>query len=246
LTASPRRDINHAVSEPEGEEGKAAPVEGNLGRAKWASNKLYADALQARLADKLAEIEGGKPAQGGGSFAQATRAFRGEAAARDGFARAVGRLLEVDGWGPRTGVEGAVVSLHGEDGERLPAGQPVAVGRFARLLLHGEKAGPDWMRVESLDRTDERVALALKPAADPSARPPAPGVTRHHLGRDAVHAFRVERKGATVTATMRGTDERPNSGREAGGFLAAARNTRIAKAVASDAWRAFVESLIAD
>jgi len=185
-------------------------------RAKWATHRLAADALGARLFERLAAVEAAR--------------------LREAF-------LDVDGWGDLVGAPGVEFELHDLEGDPVIRAAPEP-GDFVRTRPFGKTGGDHWTLVESVADGPHQVELVLRPSHDPSAFPPARAVTCHYLDPGAKLTFALARDGARVSARVHRIGERPNDGEGAGGTEAAARNARLFERADRGLWDALVDGLL--
>lgn len=164
------------------------------------------------------------------SHAAASRTYGSVGDAQTAFAAQSKKLLDVAHWSELSGPENAKFSLYDATGTKI-ASRPASVGDFVRIDLPGQTQS-DWVRVEDVGISPDRVGVRVRPSYDPTKRPLTPDVTAHFFTREATNTFLVERDGAKVAARVEGRDERANVGFSAGGGVSALRN----RAVAEGAW----------
>lgn len=109
--------------------------------------------------------------------------------------------------------------------------------------------GYDWVRVEAVedksdpDGSDERMALRVRPAADPTQR--GENVS-HFFSNTSTSSFVVERQGGRVTAAVYGRNEVPNT--ETDNFVDKVRNAVVGVSalvgLANVQWKNLVSGLI--
>lgn len=210
-------------------------------RAVWASYKIFGDALQGQLAERVAAMEEAKRAAG---FDETTsRTYASEASAQSAFGAAADALLDPARWGRIWGAPSAPFALFTESGRPTGRHAPEA-GDFVRDEAFCAHRGASWSRLEALERDEHRLSLTLRPAHDPSRRPPTPGVTCHFLTRAATIRFTVERKGERVVARVEVAGCQPNTGDEAGGRITAMKNDTAARLADAGFWKKATEVLI--
>jgi hypothetical protein len=164
------------------------------------------------------------------SSARTSHAYGSEADARAAFASRAKTLADVGQWTALSGRENAKFDLFDRSGAAV-AGRSAAVGDFVRVQLPGQKQY-DWVRVEDVSVSADRVGIRVRPTFDPTKRPATPDVVAHFFSRETTNTFLIERNGASVTARVEGRDESANVGARAGGLDSAIRN----RAACEGAW----------
>lgn len=133
------------------------------------------------------------------------------------FQKAAGRLLSVDQWQRLSGDASATFCLTGENGLELRG--KTKAGDYIKIDIPGPGTktgeGFDWVHVEAIEnfsdeeKDSEAVLVRVRPSAKPSDREnehPA-----HFFKDNATSNFIVQRQGRTVTATILGRNEIPNT-----------------------------------
>ncbi len=183
----------------------------------------------------------------------AIRHYSSEAEARAAFSADRVRLLDVSQWGSLTpGGMAATFTLCDSDGH--PVTRPAQVGDFVRIDATGDPSASDWVRVESVDSSDDRVSVVVRPTYDPTATPLRTDITMHMFTSAATNTFTIARDGADVLMSVDGRNEFANTGAEALSPLYALRNRAGAEALwgsetlgvggSSMMWNTFSDSLL--
>lgn len=216
---------------------------------RWASYKIFGDALNAQLAGRLEELEAARAEEG--IEVAALRVYDSDASAGSAFDAKAARLADIASWERLLETEETEDDPAPEyevcDGEGIPLlrEQPEP-GDFVRTNMYVEDR-PDhylWLRVESVEREPRRLRFVLRPSHDPTAAPPAEAITAHFIERAATWTFELERDGSLLAARVRRKSERPNVGGESGGRLAATLHHLLWKKLHPEDWRPFVEALV--
>lgn len=139
-----------------------------------------------------------------------------EEEARQLFLLAVNRLLDVNVWNKISGKLSSTFRLTDEKGSEIDG--PARPGNHFKIDIPGpgpaSGEGNDWVKVEALDDKrnpsgkNESVTLRVRPTADPENTEKD---TAHFFDEAATSSFRVERDGNTVTASVHGRNEQPNT-----------------------------------
>jgi hypothetical protein len=142
------------------------------------------------------------------------------------------RLQDVEHWHEMTGAGSARFYLCDARGEEK-AGTPAQGDHFRiGLPAPGSPAGEgyDWVRIETVEenadseRDCQRFALRVRPTDNPRN---ASDDVAHFFSDEATSTFMVERQGTTVTASIHGRNETPNTD-QTDSLLDKARNALIA------------------
>lgn len=136
--------------------------------------------------------------------------------ARQLFASAKKRLLDINKWDDYTSLKLTNTSLTDSNGKVIQ--RKPAVGDFIRadLIGPGTVAGKgfDWVRIEAMDEckpgeeAEDFFALRVRPCSHPVAANPE---TSHFFTSDATNTFILERKGTSVNGYVIGRNEMPNT-----------------------------------
>jgi hypothetical protein len=136
--------------------------------------------------------------------------------ARYVFERASERLLDVNQWTDMCGSLAAGFQLTDDSGKDLQG--HAAVNDFIRIDIPGpgprEGRGYDWVQIEKVEQPvgtpeDEIFLIEVRPSAAPPIQ--AGAIPAHFLERSATSTFILERRGNTVSMTVFGRNEVPNS-----------------------------------
>jgi hypothetical protein len=169
------------------------------------------------------------------------------------FKRACKRLLNINIWhklGGTASAEFSLINNQGEEEDRL-----AKENDYFKIDIPapGSKAGDgyDWVKVEKIedrsnaDAEEETFLMRVRPSTDPNNRS---NDVAHFLSDDATSTFIISRKNNTVTASVHGRNEKPNT--EASGILNKIRNavvgTTAAAGVSKIQWKLLVKGLLAD
>ena len=143
--------------------------------------------------------------------------------ARHVFQRAAERLLDVNQWTDMCGYLAAGFQLTDDRGEPLQG--HAAVDDFIRIDIPGpgprEGKGYDWVKIERIEQpangtSDGLFLIQVRPSSAPAAASGfgssgAAGMPAHFLEESATSTFVLEWKGKTVTMTVYGRNEVPNT-----------------------------------
>lgn len=169
------------------------------------------------------------------------------------FKRAFKRLLNINIWhklGGSASAEFQLINKDGKEEDRL-----AKENDYFKIDIPapGTSAGDgyDWVKVEKIeDRSDpdgeeESFLLRVRPSTDPNN--PNTDVA-HFLSDDATSTFIISRKNNTITASVHGRNEKPNT--ESKGFLDKIRNAVVGSTAAAGVskiqWKLLVKGLLAD
>ena len=130
------------------------------------------------------------------------------------YSEAKKRLLLVDEWKNFAGFEGAVFTLHDENGMNVT--RQAQKGDYIRIDIPGPgtKAGKgyDWVRVIDMEEKKEDHAdtllMTVKPTDDPTSENPE---TAHFFDKAATSTFVVKRNSNCVETSVHGRNEKPNN-----------------------------------
>ncbi len=250
----------------------AAPDPGSTSGAPGAqttqrlgTGQFLESTIKARLADQIGSTEVCEPALepppqtvGRESNAGDQREYATEEEAEEAYQRSRDRLIDVSKWNELSGWENATFELHDEYGNPVSR-VPPQPGDYIKVDLPGP-GGDDWVRVEEVRDTEDSVGLTVRPSHDPTEQPPNPDVTKHFFTKESTNTFSVERRGTQVVSQVRGRNEVANTGDEAGGTLASARNwatangawgvdipgTERTTSLQQHQWNVFTENLLED
>lgn len=174
--------------------------------------------------------------------------------ARKLFFIARNRLLDVNGWDKVCGPVSAKFHLTDANGHDVD--RTAEKNDFFRINLPApgpaEGKGYDWVHIEAIeDKSDstgpyESIGLRARPSADPTQKNVEN--VAHFFDSGATSSFIVERHGRTVTASVLGRNEKPNTG-DTTNVVDKIRNTVVgAGAIAGLSnvqWKSLVTGLIA-
>ncbi len=169
------------------------------------------------------------------------------------FKRACKRLLNINIWHKLGGSASADFELKNSNGEE--ESRLVKENDYFKIDIPGAgpKAGEgfDWVKVEKIedkadaDGDEESFLMTVRPSTDPNN---SNKDIAHFLSDDATSTFVITRKNNTITASVHGRNEKPNTG--AKGFLDKIRNaiigTSAAAGVSKIQWKLLVKGLLAD
>ncbi|MEV4885154.1 hypothetical protein MRBLMN1_003689 [Chitinophaga ginsengisegetis] len=138
-----------------------------------------------------------------------------EAAARDFFKTAVGRLLDVNNWATLSGSMSSGFQLTDLAGK--PAAGDAETGMYIRIDIPGPGTnagkGFDWVKIEQkehvvLNEHQEVFFIRARPSEHPIQK--SAGIA-HFLRKEASSSFVLVRNNAEITATVYGRNEVPNT-----------------------------------
>ncbi|GAB4092499.1 hypothetical protein [Flaviaesturariibacter terrae] len=188
---------------------------------------------------------------GGQSNTEASRSFASEAEAENFYETLRKRLLHVNGWQGLAGSGTARFQLTDASGQDVDRG--VRPGDHVKIDIPGpgnaSGEGFDWVQVEAVEEGEKdgspftliRVRPATNPTNDKSD-------VAHFFSGDATSNFLVRRDGSSVTASVYGRNEKPNSGADS--LVDKARNTVVGSGAIAGAsklqWKALVDGLVAE
>lgn len=137
--------------------------------------------------------------------------------ARKLFVIARNRLLDINGWDKVCGPVSAKFHLTDADGKDVE--RTAEKNDFFKIALPApgpaEGKGFDWVQIEAIeDKSDstgpyESIGLRVRPSSDPTQKNVEN--VAHFFDSDATSSFIVERRGKTVTASVLGRNEKPNT-----------------------------------
>lgn len=173
------------------------------------------------------------------------------AQAKQFFNHAKQKLLNVNHWHEWSGKGSAVFQLTDEYGHNVE--RAVRLGDHFKIdiPLFGNISGNgyDWVQVEAVeenynDNKDE-VALRVRPTDDPTN---AKNDVAHFFSDEASSTFSIIRVDNTVTASVQGRNERPNTG--TGNVADKIRNTIVAAGAMiglnKPQWKSLVKGLMSE
>ncbi len=174
--------------------------------------------------------------------------------ARKLFFIARNRLLDINSWDKLCGPVSA--KFHLADANGSDVDRTAEKNDFFRISLPApgpaEGRGYDWVRIEAIeDKSDstgpyESIGLRARPSSDPTQKNVEN--VAHFFDSDATSSFIVERRGRTVTASVLGRNEKPNTD-DTTNVVDKIRNTVVgAGAIAGLSnvqWKSLVTGLIA-
>jgi hypothetical protein len=174
--------------------------------------------------------------------------------ARKLFVIARNRLLDINGWDEICGPVSAKFHLIDADGNDVE--RTAEKNDFFKITLPApgpaEGKGFDWVQIEAIeDKSDstgpyESIGIRARPSSDPTQKNVEN--VAHFFDSDATSSFVVERRGKTVTASVLGRNEKPNTG-DTDNVVDKVRNAVVgAGAIAGLSnlqWKSLVTGLIA-
>lgn len=174
--------------------------------------------------------------------------------ARKLFVMARNRLLDVNHWSEISSSVSAKFYLTDSQGNEVD--RTLEQDDHFKIALPApgpaEGNGFDWVRVEAIeDKSDstgpyESIGVRVRPASDPTKK--TEENVAHFFDSDATSTFLVERNGRTVTASVFGRNEKPNTS-DTTNIIDKVRNAVIgAGAIAGLSniqWKSLVTGLIA-
>ena len=173
--------------------------------------------------------------------------------AKNIYRRACKRLLNINIWhklGGTASAEFELIDKNGKEEDRLAKENDYFK---IKIPAPGSSAGDgyDWVKVEKIeDRSDadaeeESFLMRVRPSQDPNNKNTD---VAHFLSDDATSTFIISRKNNTVTASVHGRNEKPNT--EAKGILDKIRNAVVGSTAAAGVskiqWKLLVKGLLAD
>ncbi|MEJ7739019.1 MAG: hypothetical protein WKF97_16465 [Chitinophagaceae bacterium] len=167
------------------------------------------------------------------------------------FVLAKDRLQDVNNWHNLCGPASAVFKLIDSNGVSVQRNAQRGDHFRINIPAPGTTAGDgyDWVKIEEIEDKsnpegeEEAFAIQVRPTAEPGKE--AQNVA--HFFKDfATSSFAVQRKGLTVTASVHGRNEVPNT--DADGILDKARNTLVAIGAligfSNPQWKSLVKGLL--
>ena len=167
------------------------------------------------------------------------------------FKTAKERLQDVNNWKSFAGTASATFTLTDDTGKEVF--RKAAKGDHFKINIPGPGSeagsGFDWVMIEAIedksdpDGTTEAFAIRVRPTNEPGKS----GENVAHFFKDnATSSFAVQREGLTVTASVHGRNEEPNTKNE--GILDKVRNTMIALGamlgMSNTQWKSLVKGLL--
>jgi hypothetical protein len=173
---------------------------------------------KAKLELKALQGEAGK-----NKIFEAEQKFSSSEEARNQFAGAIKRLLNLNKWTEESGIR-SIFELYDQTGERKKADKP-DVGDYFKVILPGVPL-ENWMRISDLKTSIHKAEFTARPCANPQENEPE--TTAHFFVKETSSTFRVEVDGVKIKAYQIGINEKINNHDEAGNR--AIPNTLIAEA----------------
>lgn len=173
-----------------------------------------------------------------------TRSFASEQAAQDAFREAEERLEHPNRWSQLGHpLLGAHFRLF-RQGQDQPEQVTPVTGDYIKIDLP-DPGPPVWVKIESIDRTDHKLRMEVRPSHDP--RRDNPDVIVHLFGEETTNIFELERSGNTVVSRVSGKNEiANNTGNVFQDLLAGIRLTGAWAGLKKPQWQAFVRNLLED
>ena len=187
--------------------------------------------------------------EGGETNTEATETLADEAAARSFFEVVRNRLLNVNAWHDYAGAGSAAFQL--TDGQGVAVQRPAQKGDHFQIDIPGPGTqtgeGYDWVRIEEITEAhrdaEDSVVVRVRPASNPRNEK---ADVAHFFTSEATSNFVVRRHGNTVSASVHGRNEKPNT--EAEALLDKARNAAVATGAISGfsklQWKSLVTGLL--
>src|SRR5689334_19218717 len=126
------------------------------------------------------------------------------------FDQSAHRLLHVNDWSRIT--NSILSSFQLTDSQGREVYREVAIGDLFKINIPGpgplSGQGFDWVKVEILKRTTNKVVMRVRPVTSPVQEK---SEVAHFFGRSATSTFQVFRRGRIVTAAVYGRNEVPNT-----------------------------------
>lgn len=169
--------------------------------------------------------------------------------AKNFFVIAKQRLLDVNSWHLLCGAASAVFILTDANGNEVK--RPAQHGDHFKIDIPGPGAaagkGYDWVQIEAIEHmaseNEEKVSLRVRPADNPNQHSKD---VAHFFSEEATSTFTVKRNGNTVTASVHGRNEKPNT--KAANMIDKVRNTVIAAGAVlglnKPQWKSLVKGLL--
>ena len=201
----------------------------------------------------MAQVDNQVPAQHTG--AETNTAFSYEAKSRESatakYELVKQRLLDIDHWQDFAGAATASFKLMDANGE--PTKDPVREGFYFKIDIPGPGTktgkGYDWVRVESVEEEGDAstniqgISIKVRPSDNPTTDDDN---TAHFYSSEATSNFIVKREGNTITASVMGRNEKPNT--EVSNVIDKTRNaavgTTAAAGISTIQWNLLVKGLI--
>lgn len=175
---------------------------------------------------------------------------RNEQEAKALFETAKERLQDINSWKKFAGAASATFTLTDDNGNEVH--RKAAKGDHFKINIPGPGSeagsGYDWVMIEAIeDKSDpggntEAFAIRVRPTNEPGK----PGEVAHFFKDNATSSFAVQREELTVTASVHGRNEEPNTTNE--GILDKVRNTMIAigamLGMSDTQWKSLVKGLL--
>ncbi|HVG16836.1 MAG TPA: hypothetical protein VM935_17830 [Chitinophagaceae bacterium] len=187
--------------------------------------------------------------KGSQSNTEASQDFASAEEAVHFYSLARKRLLNVNEWHQVAGTLSADFALTDNEGNPITR-EPKESDHF-KIDIPGPGPangdGYDWVRVEEIaesnEESGESMTIRVRPSTSPVNR--QPGVA-HFFSEDATSCFVIKRTGNTVTASVFGRNEKPNTDVEK--IVDKARNTAVASgavtAFSKLQWKSLVEGFV--
>lgn len=189
--------------------------------------------------------------RGGESNIHESRQLPSSERSKEVFRQAAENLLSVDRWKKLSGNASAEFRLTDSGGNELH--RKTEKGDRIRIDIPGPGTqtgkGFDWVKVEGIERIHdekndtESLLMQVRPAPDPQT---SSDTTAHFFKDNATSNFLVQRQGKTVTATILGRNEIPNT--ETGNLTDDARNFIVASSAKAGfsfiQWKKLAKGLI--
>lgn len=144
-----------------------------------------------------------------------SKAADSQSEARQLFQESVARILDVNEWHKLCGTGSAVFQLTNETGEEL--NELIVKGRYIKIDIPGPGTqtgkGFDWVYVEDTDSSSKQgiaecYAIRVRPSSSPLTNNHS---VAHFFKDEASSTFMVCRNNNTVTASIHGRNEIPNT-----------------------------------
>lgn len=150
------------------------------------------------------------------------RVFLDEDECKAFFAATKARMVDINEWNKNSSA--TEYELFDETGSVV--NQPISVGHFIRIGLHGG-GKYDWVHVVSIPVEEDEFIINVRTSHDPTQKPPDPNLISHFFGPEARNNFCLQRNGKTVAFYIIGLNEKQNT-KFADSLIESARNAAIA------------------
>ena len=177
--------------------------------------------MGAKIQDLLEQAN--SSAEGDTSVSFAKRSFISEIECSNFFDKVKQRLLIIDEWDRNSSPSSD--KLYDSTGREI-GGEPIAVGNFIRITLHGS-GKHDWVEVESIYEAPPEFIITVKPSYDPTANSQDKTVISHFFVSEARNNFCLQNDGKTLSMYVIGLGEKQNT-ESTGGVIETIRNAATA------------------